>query len=54
MAVVAEGDRGRIYLPPTPEQERRADRRRAELEARRRDPITTRGLHAAIYGLRVR
>ena len=37
MAIVAEGERGRVYLAPTPEHGGRRTSGEADVEARRRD-----------------
>ena len=52
MAIVAEGDRGRVYLSPTPEHGSRRARGEAGVEARCRDlPVSLVALNVVEYGL---
>ena len=48
MAIVAEGERGRVYLSPTPEHGGASPNGEADMEARGRDSTSTpRGLQTA-------
>ncbi len=51
MAVVAEGERGRVYLPPTPEQERAALRAASEWRPDSTLPEKALGFRVQQYGM---
>ena len=51
MAIVAEGDRSRVYLPPTPEQEAAARKAAPEWKPERSLPDDQRNFWTVLYGL---
>jgi len=52
MAIVAEGDRGRVYLAPTPEHEEAAQRARPEWKPEVAMPENPRWFSPPLYGLK--